>query len=234
MDRAITLITGGTGGLGRAVTQAFLQRGDRVIVTWSSERGRDELRQLTDGQSVDLTLLPANVTDEASVNALFSRIEQDFQRLDNTVHLVGGFAGGLPVAETSLETFDHMVAMNFKSAFLILRAAAAVMQSQNSGHIVTVASRSAVQVAPGIGVYAASKAALIALTQTLALELAPAGISASIILPGTIDTPANRAAMPDVDPGNWIKPETIAQNILTLCSSALNGLIGATFPMSAD
>ncbi|HMW02138.1 MAG TPA: SDR family oxidoreductase [Acidobacteriota bacterium] len=232
MDQPITLITGGTGGLGQAVTQAFLQRGDRVIVTWSSERGRDELRQLTDSQSVDLTLLPANVTDEASVNALFSRIEQDFQRLDNTVHLVGGFAGGLSVAETSLETFDHMVAMNFKSAFLVLRAAAALMQSQRSGHIVTVASRSAIQVAPGIGVYAASKAALVALTQTLALELGPFGINANVVLPGTIDTPANRRAMPDADPAAWTKPERIAQTILTLCSPTLSGVNGVAIPIS--
>lgn len=232
MDRTITLITGGTGGLGRAVTQAFLQRGDHVIVTWSSERGRDELLQLTQGQSVDLTLIPANVTDEASVKELFLTIERDFQRLDNTVHLVGGFAGGLPVAETSLETFDHLVAMNFKSAFLILRAAAALMQSQNSGHIVTVASRSAVQVAPGIGVYAASKAALIALTQALALELGPSGINANVVLPGTIDTPANRRAMPDANPATWTKPERIAQTILTLCSSTLSGVNGVAIPIS--
>ena len=232
MDRTITLITGGTGGLGRAVTQAFLQRGDHVIVTWSSERGRDELLQLTQGQSVDLTLIPANVTDEASVKELFLTIERDFQRLDNTVHLVGGFAGGLPVAETSLETFDHLVAMNFKSAFLILRAAAALMQSQNSGHIVTVASRSAVQVAPGIGVYAASKAALITLTQALALELGPGGINVNVVLPGTIDTPANRRAMPDANPATWTKPERIAQTILTLCSSTLSGVNGVAIPIS--
>lgn len=232
MNRPVTLITGGTGGLGQAVTQAFLQRGDRVIVTWSSERGRDGLRQLTDGQSVDLTLLPANVTDDVSVNELFSAIQRDFQRLDNAVHLVGGFAGGSPVAETSLETFDKMVAMNFKSAFLVLRAAAAFMQPQKSGHIVTVASRSAIQVAPGIGVYAASKAALVALTQTLALELGPFGINANVVLPGTIDTPANRRAMPDANPATWTKPETIAQTILALCSSTLSGVNGAAIQIS--
>lgn len=232
MDRPVTLITGGTGGLGQAVTQAFLQRGDRVIVTWSSERGRDELLQLTQGQSVNLTLVPANVTNEASVNELFFMIERDFQRLDNTVHLVGGFAGGPPVAETSLETFDKMVTMNFKSAFLILRAAAALMQPQKAGHLVTVASRSAIQVAPGIGVYAASKAALVALTQTLALELGPFGINANVVLPGTIDTPANRSAMPDANPATWTKPETIAQTILMLCSPAMAGVNGVAIPVS--
>ncbi len=232
MDRTITLITGGTGGLGQAVTQAFLQRGDRVIVTWSSERGRDELLQLTQGQSVDLTLIPADVTDETSVKELFSTIERDFQRLDNAVHLVGGFAGGPPIAETSLETFDKMVMMNFKSAFLIVRASAAMMQPQKSGRIVTVASRSAVQVAPGIGVYAASKAALIALTQTLALELGPVGINANVVLPGTIDTPANRTAMPEADHTAWTKPQTIAQTILTLCSSTVPGVNGVAIPIS--
>lgn len=227
----VILVTGGTGGLGQAVTKAFLDQGDQVIVTYRRETERDALIQLVGSRANQMVPKVADVTQESSVNQLIEQILAEFGQLDALVHLIGGFAGGTQVGETTLETFERMVTLNLKSAFLVTRGVLPVMQSHKKGKIVTVSSRGAVQVGGGASVYAASKAGVIALTQAIAAEYGSVGIHANVILPGMIDTPSNRHAMPDADRSSWVSPEAIADVILFLCSLESSGVNGATIPI---
>jgi NAD(P)-dependent dehydrogenase (short-subunit alcohol dehydrogenase family) len=121
--------------------------------------------------------------------------------------------------------------LNIRSAFLWARAVMPAMVARNRGKIVTISSRAALNVFPGIGVYAASKAALIALTQVLAAEGAPHDVQANVVLPSIIDTPVNRKAMPNADPERWVKPSDLAAVILFLASDAARTINGASIPV---
>ncbi len=147
------------------------------------------------------------------------------------VHTVGGFAGGQTVADTDDATFQRMFDMNLNSSFHILRAVLPHMRSAKTGRIVAIGSRAAENPGPTVGAYSASKAALVSLIRTVALENKDAGITANTILPGTIDTPANRKAMPGADTSTWVQPTSIASLILWLASDAAKDVTGAAIPV---
>jgi NAD(P)-dependent dehydrogenase (short-subunit alcohol dehydrogenase family) len=226
----VVLVTGGTGGLGLAVSLAFLEEGASVVVTYRNQGELDALRgevgkgALLEGQSVD-------VTDETAVRQLIGGILSGHGRLDVLVNAVGGYAGGVPLWELESKVFDQMLALNLRSGFILARAVVPAMLKQKSGAIINVASKAAFDHAAGAAAYVASKAAAVAMMDSLAADLKSTGVRANSVLPSIIDTEANRKAMPTADFAQWPKPEDIARVILFLCSDDAKLIHGAAVPV---
>ena len=235
------LVAGGTGGLGRAVSLAFLSAGARVAVTYRREAELDTLRS-AGGESADrLEGHEVDVTDETAVERLIDAVVARHGRLDALVNAVGGWAGGAKMWESGRgsgsgsvsgsQELDRMLALNLKSGWVLSRAAARTMVRQGRGAIVNVASRAGAEPTPGAAAYAASKAAAIAMIDSLAADLKGTGVRANSILPSVIDTETNRAAMPGADFAKWPKPEEIARVILFLCGGDAAVIHGAAIPV---
>jgi NAD(P)-dependent dehydrogenase (short-subunit alcohol dehydrogenase family) len=197
MPSSIALITGANGGLGTHVTRAMLATDATVV-------GLAPKIKQSDFDHPNFFALPAALDSlEAAKNAVATVISR-YKKIDILAHLVGGFAGGQSVAETDDTTFQRMLQMNVNAAFHILRAVLPPMRQAASGRIIAIGSRAAEDPGPNVGAYSASKAALVSLIKTVARENKDAGITANVILPGTIDTPANRKDMPRADISQWV------------------------------
>ncbi len=227
----VALITGGTGALGRAVTSSLVQAGASVAVTYIVDREVPECKECLGARADAPLFLKADVTLESEVQELVKTVVGRLSRIDILLHLVGGYVGDLPVAGLPEAEWDHMLNINLKSAFLCCKHVVPVMHRQGGGRIVTVSSRAAIRVFPGISAYAAAKAGLIAFTETLAGEVLKDNITVNSILPSVIDTPDNRQAMPGADYSLWVKPEEIARVLLFLCSEASGQISGASIPV---
>ncbi len=230
-SQKVVLVAGGTGGLGRAVTLAFLEQGARVAVTY---RDAGEFEAFKASPGVDASRLSGHrtdVTDEAAVRALVGELVSRHGRLDALVNAVGGYAGGAKLWEMDAGDLDRMMLLNLRSGFTLSRAAATAMLEQGHGAIVNVASRSALVHGAGEAAYSASKAAALALIDSLAADLKGTGVRANSVLPSIIDTEANRKAMPKADFAKWPKPEEIARVILFLCSDDSRLIHGAAIPV---
>lgn len=227
MSDRVALVTGGAGGLGRAVTAAFLDAGWRVAVP-IHRRGDDALAALAAEHGDRLTSFPADLTTEEGAAESVQRTLDWAGGLDAVVHTVGGYTGGQPLHQTSITDWDRMMDVNLRGAFLLVRAA--VPRIREGGSMIFVSSRAAVTGRKGHAAYAVSKAALLTLTEALAEENR-GRLRVNAVLPGTIDTPANRAAMPDADPSGWTPPEEIARVILFLASSESGAVTGASIPV---
>jgi len=226
----VALVAGGTGELGRAVSLAFLAAGARVTATYRRAAELEELRRAAGaGRSIEGEAVDA--TDEAAVGRLVDGIVARHGRLDAMVNAVGGWAGGAKAWDAGSEDLDRMLALNLKSGWVLARAAARAMVRQGSGAIVNVASKAGVEPTPGAAAYAASKAAAIALIESLAADLKGTGVRANSILPSIIDTAPNRKAMPKADFAKWPKPEEIARVIVFLCSDDAVLIHGAAVPV---
>jgi NAD(P)-dependent dehydrogenase (short-subunit alcohol dehydrogenase family) len=223
------LITGGTGALGRAVTRAFLENGDRVTVPWivAAEAAELEAGFAEAHAAGRLTLVEADVADEAGA-ALAAEAAGAPAVLVNGV---GGFGGGAPLEDSPLELWDSLYRINVRTAVAAARAVLPGMRARGHGVIVGVASQAALHPPAGIAAYSAAKAAIVALTRSLQEEVAQAGIRVGAVVPSTIDTPANRAAMPDADFGSWTPPERIASVIRWLASDDAATVRGALIPV---
>jgi NAD(P)-dependent dehydrogenase (short-subunit alcohol dehydrogenase family) len=223
------LVTGGTGALGRALVDAFLAAGDRVVVPWivpaEAEAARAAWRDvLAAGRA---QLVEADVSEEAGAAAAAAAAGA----VDVLVNGVGGFAGGPPLDETSLEVWDRMYRMNLRTAAACCRAVLPGMRARRRGVVVSVASQAAFAAPAGLAAYAASKAGVVTLTRALQEEVAALGIRVHAVVPSTIDTPANRAAMPDADFSAWTPPAKIAGVVLWLASEAASSVRGALLPV---
>jgi NAD(P)-dependent dehydrogenase (short-subunit alcohol dehydrogenase family) len=223
------LVTGATGGLGKAVVRAFLQEGALVAGAarrWSGEDAVDGLLQI-----------PADLATLEGAEAAVRAAQQAHGRLDAVVHLVGSFAMDGPIASTTVETWDRMMASNVRAAFLVFRAALAANEPVKAGspgglrRLIAVGSRAGEQASPGMAAYAVSKAALHALVVNLAAEVTGQGITVNAVLPSVIDTPVNRVAMPRSDFSKWVTPESIAKTLVWLASDASGDTSGALIPM---
>jgi len=239
MAAKVVLVAGGTGGLGRAVSLAFVEEGARVIVTFQRPGDLDELKKAASAKLVaadgaSLEGFSVDVTDEVAVARLTDGIVERCGRLDCLVNTVGGYAGGIKLWELETKVFEQMLALNLRAGFILARAAARVMVKQGSGAIVNVAAKAAVDHAAGAAAYAASKAAAVAMIDCLAVDLKGTGVRANSIMPSVIDTAANRKAMPKADFAKWPKPEEIARVILFLCSDAAKLIQGAALPVYGD
>lgn len=217
----VVLVTGASGGLGTAVTAALLDAGVRVVGASASIQGAGE----------HFAAISVKLSSADDCRRLVMAATDRWGRLDGLVHLIGGFAGGTTVAETDDDVFDHMWNINFRLAFQMIRAVLPGLRNQGTGRIIAIGSKAAVETQAHVGAYAASKAALISLVRTVARENADRGVTANIILPGTMDTPANRAAMPDADPSKWVQPTQVAKLITHLVSDEASQISGASIPV---
>jgi len=220
----IVIVTGAKGGLGSCVTEAFLAAGDTVIGSSKSIEERD----FADARFV---AVPADLTDDAAARSLADCTVQRFQRIDALVHVMGGYSGGRPIPETDDAIWDRMMNMNLRAAFNIFRAVIPRMRAAGSGRIVAIASRAALEPAANNAAYSASKAALLSLARTAALENKDLGITVNSILPGTMSTEANRKADPHADHSRWVPPEDVARLAVFLVSDAAAQITGAAIPV---
>ncbi len=227
----VTLVAGGTGALGRAVSLAFQKEGAQVVVTYRKQEEFDFLRNEADAGGSRLEGYHTDVTDEAAVSKLIESIAAQHGHLDALVNTVGGYAGGTKLWETETSVLDRMLALNLRSGYALARAAVRVMLKQGDGVIVNVAAKAALDHPDGAAAYAASKAAAVALLDSLAAELKGTGVRVNSILPSIIDTDPNRQAMPKADFAKWPKPDDIARVILFLCSDDAKVVHGAAVPV---
>lgn len=214
------LITGANGGLGSAVVEGFLATGATV---YGADRAwKNEPRSNPRFHSVEADLMQSAECD---------RVAKLASPVDGLIHLVGGFGGGRLVAETPDETWEKMLGLNLRSAYCMFRAVLPGMVKAGKGRIVAVGARAALEPMANFAAYSVSKAAVVALVKTVALEVKDSGVTANVILPSVIDTPANRAAMPSADPSKWVTPESIANLLLWLVSDAARDVSGAAIPI---
>jgi len=223
------VISGGTGALGRALVGRFLAGGDRVVVPWIVKREVDAL-EAGEGEALRrgrIVLVEADVAEEAGAR----RVADVAPNAEVLVNAVGGFAGGKAVHETELEVWDRMYRMNVRTAVALSRALLRGMLARERGSIANIASAAALELPAGLGAYASSKRAVLALSEILQKEVAARRVRVNTILPTTIDTPANRAAMPDADFSRWTAPAAIAEVIHWLASDAGATVRGGVIPV---
>jgi len=222
----IAIITGGTGALGQAVTLRLLADGATVAVPYAVEKEREQLTQrVAAADRQRLILKPADVIDVKAMTAFADEVVTARGKIDVLVAGVGGFAGG-SLLETDLETWKRMLDLNLTSAFSVARAVVPVMARARYGRVVVVASRAVVPPAGGFIGYTVAKAGVIAFTQALSQEVRDQGITVNAVLPSTMDTPANRAAMPDSDRKGWVPVEAVADAIAVLARDASAHITG--------
>lgn len=230
-DQKIALITGASGNLGAASARAFFKSGANLVLF---DRIPDRIPELIpEMTSSPNRFLIANVdmTDPHSVQEAVAEAIDKFGRIDVLVNTVGGYRAGTPVHEIPLETWDGMMNLNARTAFIACQAVIPGMLQNQAGKIINIGARPGLQGRKNMAAYSASKSAVMRLTESLAAELKEDDITVNSILPGTIDTPQNRKAMPKADHGKWVTPEAIAQVILFLASKAGDPISGAAIPV---
>ena len=223
---ATAIVTGGTGGLGSAVVDLLLAQGWRAVVPWIIAK---ELERLPAREGLDL--IEADLFEVESVERVVEAAASDGPPVRGLVNLVGGFAMGDRVHETPIDEFEAQFRLNLRPTYLMTQAAVPRMLEHGGGSIVCVGTRAALQPFPGAAGYIASKAAVIAFAQAVSAEYLKDGIRCNAILPSVIDTPANRAAMPNADHDRWVKPVEIAHVIAHLLSPASSPTSGAAIPV---
>jgi NAD(P)-dependent dehydrogenase (short-subunit alcohol dehydrogenase family) len=221
------LVTGGTGGLGTAVVTRLLDDDWRVVVPWVVEAELERVER-RDG----LELVQADLSDAEEVSAVVGlATARDGAPLRGVANLVGGFAAGGRVHETPLSEFEDQLRLNLRPTYLVTQLTLPHLISAGGGSIVCVGTRAAIRPFSGAAGYIASKAAVIAFAQAVAVEYRDDGVRCSAILPSVIDTPGNRASMPDADFDRWVKPAEIARVIANLLSDDSSPISGAALPV---
>jgi len=224
----VALITGAAGNLGLAVAQAFAREGAAIALVDLKAEALNEARA---GLGVDCLAVPTDLIQPASVSDMARRVLAHFKRIDILANIAGGFTMGPPLHETQDRDWDLMMDLNARTVFNCCRAFIPPMIKQGSGAIINVSARAAKEGKPRMAPYCASKAAVITLTEGLAAEQRFNGIRVNCILPGTLDTPQNRAAMPDANHGDWVPPAALADVVLFLASDAARCVTGAAIPV---
>jgi NAD(P)-dependent dehydrogenase (short-subunit alcohol dehydrogenase family) len=220
MAKRVVLVTGGSGALGQAITQRFLADGDVVCVPWIVDKERERLEASVDAATRPRLLLErCDVSDDAAMEQLVASVVSRHQRLDVLVSAVGGFAMG-DLVHTDRAVWDSMLALNLTTQYVAAHAVLPRMLAAGGGHIVAVASRAVVPPSGGFIGYTVAKAAVIAFVQALAAETKGSGVTVNAVAPSTMDTPANRTAMPDVDPKTWVPVTAVADAIAYLAAES--------------
>lgn len=230
-DGHYAVVTGASGNLGSATAAAFLDAGAVVVMINKREPalekifpGRDDLSRAHVFGGVDLTSLD-------QVQAAAAQIHEQFERVDFLINIAGGYRAGDPVHETDVSTWEFMLELNARTVFNTAQSFLPAMRQRGSGKIVNVAARPGLRASAGSGAYAASKSAVLRLTEAMAAENKTSGINVNCIIPGTIDTPQNREAMPDADAEKWVQPDSLAGVILFLCTDMARDIHGAAIPV---
>lgn len=227
----VVVVTGGTSGLGPAVVEAFLAGGARVCATYRSDEKLVLLHDRLGKLVTRLSDYQVDVTREPQVQPMISDVLKRFGRIDALVNVTGGWMGDKPMEEHTLHEWEQMLDVNFKSAIVTTKLVLPVMKKQGSGAIVYVGATSGLYGEAGSAAYAAAKAALNSLTQSLQAEVKEMGISVNCVLPSMINTVANRDSMPGADTSGWTRPEDIARVIAFLASEAGRTIKGAMLPV---
>jgi NAD(P)-dependent dehydrogenase (short-subunit alcohol dehydrogenase family) len=230
MKGRIAVLAGGTGALGQSVTMRFLAEGAVACVPFAVPAERDALsNRIEPAARTRLHFTETDVTDEASFGAFVRGVLDSHGRIDVLVNGVGGFAGG-DLLSTSLAEWERLMTLNLTSAVIGCRAVLPAMTAAGAGRIVNIASRAVVPPLGGFIAYTVAKAGVITLTQALAREV-ERGITVNAVLPSTMDTPGNRAAMPDADRSEWVSTDAVAEVIAYLASERAGMISGAAIPV---
>lgn len=229
MKDRVVLVTGATGGLGRVVATSFHDRGAKLVLV---SRRLDALREtFASLERIPPLLVEADLTKAEAAKSMANRALEKWGRIDVLANIAGGFSAGPAFHEMEVEAFDRMIDINARTAFLACRAVLPAMLENGSGKIVNVAGRAGLEGVAKMGPYAASKAAVIRLTESLAAEYRSRGINVNCVLPGTMDTEANRRAMPKARVDRWVDPVDVARTILFLSSELSRAIHGAAIPV---
>lgn len=226
----VALVTGAGGNLGQAVAGAFRAAGAKTVLV---DRDSEGLRQAfpgLEGSSDHLLAGGVDLMAPRGLDGVVAEALTRFGHVDILVNTVGGFRAGQPLAETPMETWDLMLDLNVRTTLVAVRAVVPTMLAQRYGRIITIAARAAVVGPANMAAYAASKAAVLRLTESLAAEVKNAGINVNCVLPGTLDTPQNRRERPDADFSRWVAVEDVAAVILFLASDAARAIHGGAVP----
>lgn len=226
----VAIVTGAAGNLGAVLCQALADRGARAALLDMNQSALTEQRKrLPPGTHSEA--FPTDLIDPVSVQRTVRAVRERFGRIDLLANIAGGFRMGPPLQQTDDDTWNLMMDLNARSLFNMCRAVLPIMHEAGAGRIVNVSARAARNGQGNMGPYCASKAAVIALTESLAEENKHQGINVNCILPGTVDTPQNREAMPDQDHDTWVPPAALADVILFLASDAARCVTGAAIPV---
>ena len=219
----IAVVTGAAGILGQATVRRFGECGATIVAVDCDAKRLEDVPSSA-AHACDLT-------DEPSVCETFGAIHQQHGRIDILANIAGGFAMGPKVEETTLDDWADMFRINAVTAWLACKYALPIMQEAGFGRIINVGARAVRRPGARMAPYCASKAAVVTLTEVLALECAETGITANCILPGTIDTPRNRSDMPKADHSKWVPPEDLAAAIIHLANPSSKSINGAIVPV---
>ncbi len=227
----VVVITGAAGNLGVTTANAFQTAGARLVLV---DRSPDRLQKLFPAladspqhflaHSVDLN-------DAPSVEKMATEAIARFGKIDVLVNTAGGYKAGKPLHETSLEDWEFLMNLNARSVLISCRSVIPNMLTQQVGKIVNVASRAALAGEANAAAYSVSKTAVVRLTESMAAELKDKNINVNCVMPGMIDTPQNRQAMPDANHSKWVTPEALTDVILFLASDAARAIHGAAVPV---
>ena len=227
MSAPVVMITGAAGQLGAAVVQRFHDQGAQLVLL---DRDAEPLKKHFGGLA-RTELLEADLLAREALGQRVHAVLGPAGRLDVLCHLAGGFHMGEPVHATPASTWDFMMNLNAASFINVAAAVVPRMQAQRAGRIVAVGAGAGLKGGAQMGAYSASKSALMRLVEAMSAELRDTGINVNCVLPSTLDTPANRAAMPDADPARWVAPAALAEGIAFLASDAARAIHGALVPV---
>lgn len=222
------IVTGGSGALGSAVVEAFLNSGAHVISTYIVEDEEIQFKKRFAEHGTRVELIRCDVRRSEEVESLFEHLPSCALRA--VINLAGGYRW-TRVEDAEDATLEHLLDINLRTTFTMCRSAVPALIAAGGGAIVNVAARAAVQGEAGNGVYGATKAAVLSLTQSLSAELKADGVNVNAVLPSIIDTPGNRKSMPKSNPARWVAPNNLANVIVFLASDAATAIHGAAIPV---
>lgn len=231
MDQPVAVVTGGTGALGRAVVPLFVRRNFKLAVTYIVPEEAQQLEDAIDLDEDQMLIRRVDTTDPEAVDTFMKEVAESFGGINVLCTLVGGWAGGRDIAETSDVRFDRMIDLNLRSTFYTLRAAIPHMRDADWGRIIAVGSKAALDAPAGQAAFNMAKAGVGALIKTVARELDDTNVTANVILPTVIDTQATRSALPYASYVDWPKPEEIASVVDFLATPASAVITGAAIPV---
>ncbi|MBP7149099.1 MAG: SDR family oxidoreductase [Acidobacteria bacterium] len=230
LEGKVVMVTGAAGTLGGAVMRGFAAAGAKLFLTDIDQRRLDDAAAQLPRRD-DVLARAADLGQPAAIDAALAGVIARFGRIDALANIAGGYRSGPPLHETSLADWDAMFNNNARSVFLVCKAVVPHMLRAGGGKIVNVSSKGALAGFAGAGPYCASKAAVARLTESMSEELKGRGINVNCVIPSIIDTPPNRAAMPEADYSRWVRPEQLASVILFLASDAAAAIHGAAIPV---
>jgi NAD(P)-dependent dehydrogenase (short-subunit alcohol dehydrogenase family) len=223
----VAFVTGGTGALGRVVSEAFYSEGASLVITHLHDKGNAAPLQSLSADTTRVMFIKADVTNEEEVKSAFNAVTVKFGAIDFLVNIAGGYMGRTAVSQLQVKDWDYMMNLNLKSAFLCTREALGIMSARGTGRIVNISAMSGLNPSAGRGAYGISKAGVVTLTKIAAEEAKGTDITVNVIVPSVIVTEANVQSSPDADYSKWVKPEEVAELIMYLCSNEARSINGA-------